>query len=104
RPEFPDYPYHVLQYLFFIPYLKSFIGNFGETEVIGPAKKLFTTIDLAGFYKFLCAYNAQKFTQFKAYEVLAAISPGQGKITGTCFLVISQKRDKPCVFVIRVRC
>ncbi len=75
-PKLADYPNHVRQYFFPVPYLKGLVGVFRKAKVFGAAKELLAAVYTARLQQLLRAYNAQQLVQFGAYQVLAAIAAG----------------------------
>src|ERR1700733_14224324 len=82
RLKSADDPYHITQYLVFVPDLQGLLRRFGKAEIEGTGKELFGAVDPARGQHFLGTYQPKLDAFFIADQVLAAIAPGHGQITG----------------------
>src|SRR5687767_5877197 len=104
RLKLSYYPYDVGKDFFFVPDAQRFISALRESKIIGPGKELFSAIYSSRSKQFLCSYQAQLYTLFVTYQVLAAISSCYGKIACPVKLVFCEKSQQPGVLIIRMRC
>ena len=101
--EAPDHPDHIAQNFFAAPFLETFLGRFGESEIDGAGEELFRAVDTPGREQLLGANDAELVALFGADEVLTALAAGQREIAGAHFSTTRQIGEQRGVFVIGMR-
>jgi hypothetical protein len=101
--EAPDHPDHIAENFFAAPFLETFLGRFGESEIDGAREELFRAVDTPGREQLLGTNDAELVALFGADEVLTAFASRQREVAGAHFSTTRQIGEQCGVFVVGMR-
>src|SRR5436190_16479732 len=103
RSEIPNNPHDVSKNFVVAPEAHCLFSRFRKSKVSCSREELLRMIDASGIEQFLCSDKAEPLAQFRADQILTAVSACNRKISGVVKRTVRPESHQIGVFVIGMR-